>query len=148
MGLPVRSVLRVTVRRQSWRWVDARNVFVATQDCRIIAIDRVTGKQAWNAPGCRDTSNSWYSMPTYVYGNHSFLHLGRRHGLQRPRQRIQYERWPAALGMAHGAAAGRAATRVLPGDSWKHGGAAVWSGLSIVPTMRTVYVALGNAGRT
>src|SRR5450755_1310668 len=44
-------------------------VFIATQDCRVIALDALTGKQLWNVQGCRDTSNSFYSMAAYVYKN-------------------------------------------------------------------------------
>jgi glucose dehydrogenase len=37
-------------------------VFIATQDCRLIALDAATGKTLWNVQGCRDISNSLYSM--------------------------------------------------------------------------------------
>jgi quinohemoprotein ethanol dehydrogenase len=42
-------------------------VFIATQDCRVIALDAATGNSLWNVQGCRDTSNSFYSMAAYVY---------------------------------------------------------------------------------
>ena len=44
-------------------------VFIATQDCRVIALAAATGKELWNVQGCRDTSNSFYSMAAYVYKN-------------------------------------------------------------------------------
>jgi alcohol dehydrogenase (cytochrome c) len=52
-------------------------VFIATQDCRILALDAATGKQVWNVQGCRDTSNSWYSMAAYVYKNQIIVGTGR-----------------------------------------------------------------------
>jgi len=51
-------------------------VFIATQDCRILALDATTGKQVWNVQGCRDTSNSWYSMAAYVYKNQIIVGTG------------------------------------------------------------------------
>jgi alcohol dehydrogenase (cytochrome c) len=51
-------------------------VFIATQDCRVIALDAVTGKSQWNVQGCRDTSNSFYSMAAYVYKNQLILGTG------------------------------------------------------------------------
>src|SRR5258708_20267523 len=44
-------------------------IFIATQDCRLIALAAATGKTLWNVQGCRDTSNSFYSMAAYVYKN-------------------------------------------------------------------------------
>jgi len=37
-------------------------IVIATQDCRVIALDAATGRSLWNVQGCRDTSNSFYSM--------------------------------------------------------------------------------------
>ena len=51
-------------------------VFIATQDCRVIALDAATGKSLWNVLGCRDTSNSFYSMAAYVYKNEIILGTG------------------------------------------------------------------------
>ena len=52
------------------------NVFIATQDCRVIALDAATGRGRWNVQGCRDTSNSFYSMAAYVYKNQLILGTG------------------------------------------------------------------------
>lgn len=52
------------------------NVFIATQDCRVIALDAATGRSRWNVQGCRDTSNSFYSMAAYVYKNQLILGTG------------------------------------------------------------------------
>src|ERR1700722_15438839 len=51
-------------------------VFVATQDCQIVALDAATGKKMWNVQGCRDTSNSFYSMASYVYKDQLILGTG------------------------------------------------------------------------
>src|SRR5258708_10560218 len=53
-------------------------VFIATQDCRVIALAAATGKRLWNVQGCRDTSNSFYSMAAYVYKNQLILGTGGR----------------------------------------------------------------------
>ncbi|MGZ3515868.1 MAG: outer membrane protein assembly factor BamB family protein [Vulcanimicrobiaceae bacterium] len=44
-------------------------VFIVTEDCRLLAIDAVTGKQRFNVPACRETTNTWYSTAAYVYKN-------------------------------------------------------------------------------
>ena len=53
-------------------------VFIATQDCRVIALDAASGKGLWNVQGCKDTSNSWYSMAAYVYKNPAYPRHRRR----------------------------------------------------------------------
>jgi glucose dehydrogenase len=51
-------------------------VFIATQDCHLIALDAATGKTLWNVQGCRDISNSFYSMAAYVYRNEVIVGTG------------------------------------------------------------------------
>jgi alcohol dehydrogenase (cytochrome c) len=116
-------------------------VFMATLDCRVIALDAETGKQVWNVAGCSDPSNSFYSMAAYVYKDAVIVgHAGGDYGTEgsvtafSTKDGKQLWDWST---LKHD---------TWPGTSWRHGGAAVWSGLSIDPKDSTLYVAPGNPG--
>jgi len=123
------------------------SVIIATQDCRVIALDAVTGKSRWNVQGCRDTSNSFYSMAAYVYkdqiiigtggGDNGTIGLVSAFRLQDGRRLWD---WQTIAGP------GQPGHTTWPGDSWKHGGGAVWSGLAIDQGTDTLFVAPGNPG--
>jgi len=122
-------------------------VFIATQDCRVIALDAATGKSLWNVPGCRDTSNSWYSMAAYVYKNQIILGTGGGDtgniGLVSAFSTKDGKRlwdWQTIPGP------GQPGHETWPGDSWKHGGGAVWSGVAVDQATDTLFVAPGNPG--
>lgn len=44
-------------------------LYIVTQDCRLIAINAADGTKKFDVPACHDTSNTWYSMATYIYKN-------------------------------------------------------------------------------
>jgi alcohol dehydrogenase (cytochrome c) len=122
-------------------------VFIATQDCRVIALDAGTGKTLWNVAGCRDTSNSWYSMAAYVYKNQIILGTGGGDtgniGLVSAFSTKDGKRlwdWQTIPGP------GQPGHETWPGDSWKHGGGAVWSGVAVDQVTDTLFVAPGNPG--
>jgi alcohol dehydrogenase (cytochrome c) len=122
-------------------------VFIATQDCRVIALDAATGKSVWNVQGCRDTSNSWYSMAAYVYKNQIILGTGGGDngniGLVSAFSIKDGKRlwdWQTIPGP------GQPGHETWPGDSWKHGGGAVWSGIAVDQNTDTLFVAPGNPG--
>jgi alcohol dehydrogenase (cytochrome c) len=122
-------------------------VFIATQDCRVIALDASTGKSVWNVQGCLDTSNSWYSMAAYVYKNQIIVGTGGGDmgniGLISAFSIAEGKRlwdWKTIPGP------GQPGHETWPGDSWKHGGGAVWSGLAVDPRTDTLFVAPGNPG--
>ena len=122
-------------------------VFIATQDCRVIALEAQTGKQLWNVQGCRDTSNSFYSMAAYVYKNAIILGTGGGDngtlGLVSAFSIADGKRlwdWQSIPGP------GQPGHDTWPGDSWKHGGGAVWSGLAVDQSTDTLFVAPGNPG--
>src|ERR1700722_16794727 len=103
-------------------------VFVATQDCHVLATDAATGKTVWNIRGCVDTTNSLYSMAAYPYDGKVIV--GNGGGEQGTRGHVQ------AFHAADGSSAWNWETlkhETWPGNSWQHGGGAVWSGLSIDP---------------
>jgi alcohol dehydrogenase (cytochrome c) len=122
-------------------------VFIATQDCRVIALDAATGKSLWNVPGCRDSSNSWYSMAAYVYKNQIIVGTGGGDtgnvGLVSAFSTKDGKRlwdWQTIPGP------GQPGHETWPGDSWKHGGGAVWSGVAVDQLTDTLFVAPGNPG--
>ena len=122
-------------------------VFIATQDCRVIALDAMTGKQLWNVQGCRDTSNSFYSMAAYVYknaiilgtggGDNGTLGLVSAFSIKDGKRLWDWQTIPGP---------GQPGHDTWPGDSWKHGGGAVWSGMAVDQTSDTLFVAPGNPG--
>ena len=127
-------------------------VFVATQDCRVIAIDATSGKQSWNVNGCPNdryasTANSWFHMAAHVYKNQIILGtsggdtgaIGHVMAFSTSDGHRLWD-WQAIPGP------GQPGHDTWPGDSWQHGGGAVWSGLAIDPATDTLYVAPGNPG--
>lgn len=122
-------------------------IFIATQDCRVIALDAATGKSVWNVQGCRDTSNSFYSMAAYVYKDQVIVGTGGGDngtlGLVSAFSAADGKRlwdWQSIPGP------GQPGHETWPGDSWKHGGGAVWSGLAVDQDNDTLFVAPGNPG--
>ena len=122
-------------------------VFIATQDCRVIALDAATGHTLWNVLGCRDTSNSFYSMAAYVYkdeiilgtggGDDGTLGLVSAFSIKDGRRLWDWQTIPGP---------GQPGHDTWPGNSWQHGGGAVWSGLAIDQRNDTLFVAPGNPG--
>jgi alcohol dehydrogenase (cytochrome c) len=122
-------------------------VFIATQDCRIRALDAATGKPIWDVQGCLDTSNSWYSMAAYVYrdqiivgtagGDTGNIGLVSAFSIRDGKRLWDWRTIPGP---------GEAGHDSWPGDSWKHGGGAVWNGLAIDQETDTLFVTPGNPG--
>jgi alcohol dehydrogenase (cytochrome c) len=122
-------------------------VFIATQDCRVIALAANTGKQLWNVQGCQDTSNSFYSMAAYVYKDAVIVGTGGgdngNRGLVSAFSIADGKRlwdWHSIPGP------GEPGHDTWPGDSWEHGGGAVWSGMAVDQSTDTLFVAPGNPG--
>jgi alcohol dehydrogenase (cytochrome c) len=111
-------------------------VFVATADCRIIALDAGTGKSIWNAQGCLETSNSFYSMAAYIYKDQ--LIVGTGGGDSGNIGLI------SAFSVRDGP--GEPGHETWPEDSWKHGAGAMWNGIAIDQENDTLFVTPGNPG--
>ena len=120
-------------------------IFIATQDCHVRALDAATGKQLWSTVGCSLQANNWYSMATYVYNNMLLVGVaGGDFGGNGSVQAFNIDdgkklwQWDTIPGP------GQPGHETWPGDSWKHGGAALWGGLSVDPATSTLYIAPGN----
>ncbi|HEY5096165.1 MAG TPA: PQQ-binding-like beta-propeller repeat protein [Candidatus Eremiobacteraceae bacterium] len=122
-------------------------LYIVTQDCRLVAIDAGTGQQVFDVPACHDTSNTWYSTAAYIYKNKVIV--GTSGGDLGGSGLI------SAFGAQDGsrlwdwhtvAQPGEPGHETWPGNSYIHGGAAVWAGLSIDQATDTLYAAPGNPG--
>ncbi len=120
-------------------------VFIGTQDCHVLALDATSGKTAWNVAGCSTNANNWYSMPAYAYKNAVIIGVAggdfggdgsvQAFDAATGRKLWQWDTIPGAGEPGH---------NTWPGDSWKHGGAALWGGVTIDPRTSTLYIAPGN----
>jgi alcohol dehydrogenase (cytochrome c) len=122
-------------------------IFIATQDCRLIALDAATGKRLWNVLGCRDITNSFYSMAAYVYhdevivgtggGDNGTRGLVSAFSIRDGRRLWDWQTIPGP---------GQPGHETWPGNSWQHGGGAVWNGLAIDAATNTLFITTGNPG--
>jgi alcohol dehydrogenase (cytochrome c) len=116
-------------------------VYEATQDCHVIAADAATGKTVWNVRACVDTTNSLYSMAPLPYDGKVLV--GNGGGDNGTRGYVQ------ALRATDGGSAWAWETLkhdTWPDSSWVHGAGAVWSGLSLDPETRMLFLPVGNPG--
>ncbi len=127
------------------------NVYVATLDGHLIALNANTGKKVWDVVAAHDTSNTFYSMAPVPYHNaktgKDMLLLGASNGdwggigyitAFDPKNGDRIWEWKTIPGP------GEPGHDTWSGDSWKRGGAAVWSGVAIDPQTDTLYMDLGN----
>ncbi|MGA8004934.1 MAG: PQQ-binding-like beta-propeller repeat protein [Burkholderiales bacterium] len=127
------------------------NVYVATLDGHLIALNAKTGKKVWDVTAAHDTSNTFYSMAPVPYHNaktgKDMLLLGASNGdwggigyitAFDPKNGDRIWEWETIPGP------GEPGHDSWSGDSWKRGGAAVWSGVAIDPQTDTLYMDLGN----
>ncbi|HET9031239.1 MAG TPA: PQQ-binding-like beta-propeller repeat protein, partial [Candidatus Aquilonibacter sp.] len=125
--------------------IDNGKAYLFTQDCRLVALDLATGKPAFNVPACHDTTNTWYSSAAYIM-NHTIVvgtsggDLGSDGLISAFDENDGHRLWDWNT-VAH---PGDPGANTWPGNSWQHGGAAVWSGLSAGADPNMVYAAPGN----
>jgi alcohol dehydrogenase (cytochrome c) len=122
-------------------------LYLVTQDCRLVAIDAATGKQVFNVPACHDTTDTWYSMAAYLYKGKVIVgtsggDLGGSGLISAFSAQDGSRLWDWHTVAQPGQPGGDS----WPGNSGVHGGAAVWSGLSIDQSTDTLYAAPGNPG--
>ena len=120
-------------------------VYEGTLDGHLIALDATTGRVAWNVVAAHDTTNTFYTMQPVPYKN--MLLLGASNG---DWGGIGYlSAFDAATGKRLWdwktiPGPGEAGHNTWSGDSWKRGGAAIWSGIAIDTTSSTLYADAGN----
>ena len=125
--------------------VMGRNVYLGTLDGHLIALDSETGDKVWDKQVVHDPSNSFYTMAPVPYKGKLLLGVsnGDWGGLGyvtafNPKNGDRIWEWKTVPGP------GEPGHDTWSGDSWKRGGAAVWSGLAIDPDTDTMYVSAGN----
>ncbi|HTX57689.1 MAG TPA: PQQ-binding-like beta-propeller repeat protein [Candidatus Acidoferrales bacterium] len=121
------------------------NVVEATLDGHLIALNATTGKVAWNILAAKDPRNTFFTMQPVPYKG--MLLLGASNG---DWGGVGYI---SAFNAATGKrlwdwytvpGPGEPGHNTWSGDSWKRGGAAIWSGVAIDPATDTLYVDAGN----
>jgi alcohol dehydrogenase (cytochrome c) len=128
------------------------NVYIATLDGHLIALNADTGKKVWDIVGVHDTKNSFYTMAPVPYHNpatnQDMLLLGVSDGdwggrgyitAFDPKDGHRIWEWYTVPGPGEPGNDSWGS-----GDTWKRGGAAVWSGIAIDPASQTLYMDLGN----
>jgi alcohol dehydrogenase (cytochrome c) len=120
-------------------------VYIGTLDGHVIALDAETGHKVWDVVGVHDPSNTFYTMAPIPYKG--MLLLGASNGdwggigyvtaFDAATGKRVWE-WNTIPGP------GEPGHDTWAGDSWKRGGAAVWSGLAIDQATSTLYLDLGN----
>lgn len=125
--------------------VMGRNVYLGTLDGHLIALDAETGDKVWDKQVVHDPANSFYTMAPVPYKGKLLLGVsnGDWGGLGYvtafdPDSGNRLWEWNTVPGP------GQPGHDTWSGDSWKRGGAAVWSGLAIDPDTDTLYVDCGN----
>ena len=121
------------------------NVYEATLDGRLIALNATTGKVVWNVLAAHDPRNTFFTMQPVPYKN--MLLLGASNG---DWGGVGYlSAFDAATGKRLWdwytvPGPGEPGHNTWAGDSWKRGGAAIWSGIAIDPSTDTLYADAGN----
>ena len=127
------------------------NVYIATLDGHLIALNAENGQKVWDIVGVSDTKNAFFTMAPVPYHNaatgQDMLLLGISNGdwgglgnisAFDPKDGHRLWQWDTVPGP------GEPGHDSWSGDSWKRGGAAVWSGVAIDPASQTLYLDLGN----
>ena len=127
-------------------------IFLATLDCRIVAVDATTGKKVFNVNGCPNdrytsTKNSLFSMAAYVYKDQIIVGTGggddgnighvMAFSTQDGHRIWDWRNIPFPGEPGH---------NTWPGNSWQHGGGDTWGGITIDPATQTLFISVGNPG--
>jgi alcohol dehydrogenase (cytochrome c) len=120
-------------------------VYIGTLDGHLIALDANTGAKVWDVVGVHDQSNTFYTMAPIPYkgmllegaSNGDWGGIGYITAFDAKTGKRVWE-WNTVPGP------GEPGHDTWSGDSWKRGGAAVWSGLAIDQATETLYLDLGN----
>ena len=129
-------------------------VYVGTGDCRLVAIDAATGKQAWESPVCDATQTGITGAPHVAKGKVFMGYNGSDDGVRGSLVAFDAatgkEVWrfwtvPGDRAKPFETKALEMAAKTWSGkDSWRIGGADVWNAITYDPV--TDYVIFGTAG--
>ena len=127
------------------------NVYLGTLDGHLVALNAKTGKKVWDILAVHDPVNSFYTMAPVPYHNpatgQDMLLLGVADGdwggvgyitAFDPKNGHRIWEWKTVPGP------GEPGHSTWSGNSWKRGGASVWSGMAIDTKTQTLYLDLGN----
>jgi alcohol dehydrogenase (cytochrome c) len=120
-------------------------VYIGTLDGHLIALDANTGAKVWDVVGVHDQTNTFYTMSPVPYkgmliegaSNGDWGGIGYVTAFDGQTGKRVWE-WNTVPGP------GEPGHDTWSGDSWKRGGAAVWSGVAIDQATNTLYLDLGN----
>lgn len=127
------------------------NVYLATLDGRLIALNAETGKTIFNVVDVDDTANAFFTMAPLPYRNpqtgKTELLMGVSNGdwggvgniaAYDPKDGHRLWQWDTVPGP------GQPGHATWSGDSWKRGGAAVWTAMALDPKTGMLYANAGN----
>jgi alcohol dehydrogenase (cytochrome c) len=127
------------------------NVYIGTIDGHLIALNAETGEKVWDKVTVDDTTDSFYTMAPVPYHNpetdQDMIFLGVTNTdsggngnmtAYNPQNGAVIWRWDTIPGP------GQPGHDTWSGDSWKRGGVAAWTGVTIDTATRTMYLDLGN----
>lgn len=120
-------------------------VFIGLINGHMAALDAKTGKELWNKQTVENPENSFYTMQPVPYkgmillgvSNGDWGGIGNISAFD-PKTGERIWKWNSIPGP------GEPGHETWSGESWKRGGGAIWSGLSIDPKSDTLYVSVGN----
>lgn len=126
-------------------------VYIATLDGHLVALDADTGKKIFDVVGVADTTNSFYTSAPLPYHNaatgQTELLLGVANGdwggignisAFDPKDGHRIWQFDTVPGV------GQPGHSTWSGDSWKQGGAAVWTAMALNPDTGMLYANAGN----
>jgi alcohol dehydrogenase (cytochrome c) len=120
-------------------------VVLGTLDGHLLALDAATGNKLWDVVGVDDPANSWFASAPFVFKDTVIIgasggdqgNIGQVSGFRLSDGKRMWV-WHTVPGP------GEPGHETWLGDSWQHGCADVWGGLSIDPQTATLYAAPGN----
>jgi PQQ-dependent dehydrogenase (methanol/ethanol family) len=156
------------MRRLSWvaQWakqvnrgvaLDEHNAYIASGDCRLFAVNRITGKLVWEAVPCDPTKDYGIVAAPRVGGGLVFIgnsnaELGSARGhvdafdAATGRSLWRFYTVPGNPADGFENPAMESASKTWSANYWRHGGAgAPWEGMTYDDKLRQLYVGVGNS---
>jgi PQQ-dependent dehydrogenase (methanol/ethanol family) len=137
--------------------VDEHNAYIASGDCRLFAVNRLTGRLLWEAAPCDPTKDYGIVGAPRVGGGMVFVgntnaELGTERGhvdaydAATGRSLWRFYTVPGNPADGFENAAMKMASKTWAPNYWRHGGAgAPWEGMAYDDKLRRLYVGVGNS---